>query len=109
MTSILNYKKMKKLKRLSLKTNPIIIDEGLSAMQLSNLEIRRLMGGDYGCGALGCAAQGCGTASCGGNGCAGDACGADTCAGAACGANVCGGNACGLEVCPADACIIDVV
>jgi hypothetical protein len=84
-------KSAKKLNKDSFK----IIESGLSADQLSHIELATVMGGA------------CGGDACWGATCGGYACGGNACAGNACGGNACGGNACGLQLCPIDACGVD--
>ena len=113
---------MKNFKKITLKT-PNIIEKGLSAEQLSKLDLMSLIGGyvcimhcpsnnwnnggsggsggwNNPCGGYVCAVDACGVAACGG----------DMCTAAGCGGNVCGGNACGGwgtgDTCGGDACVV---
>jgi len=75
-----------------------IIENGLSAYQLSEIELSSVMGGDL---------STCGGDACGGAACGGYACGANGCALNACGGNACGANGCILQLCPVDVCPVD--
>jgi hypothetical protein len=89
----LNFFKINIMK--SVKKSFTIIESGLSANQLSHIELATVMGGA--CGGDACAGAACGGYACGGNACAGNACGA----------NACGANACAIQLCPVDACFVD--